>query len=88
MNIFTKLEHLNDLTESEKIIVDYIKNNPETFIKMSAVQISKTCFYECAKKNHECASPIDMGGVIFYNASVWCKRRLRYQNVTFQPNKK
>ena len=44
MNIFTKLEHLNDLTESEKIIVDYIKNNPETFIKMSAVQISKTWF--------------------------------------------
>lgn len=44
MNIFSKFEYLNDLTDSEKILVDYIKDNPDSFIKMSASDISKTCY--------------------------------------------
>lgn len=44
MNIFSKLNKLTNLTENEKILVIYIKNNPELFIKMSASEISEATF--------------------------------------------
>ena len=44
MNIFSKLEHMVDLTANEKIVVDYIKKNPQEFVKKSAMNISKECF--------------------------------------------
>lgn len=44
MNIFSKLSKLTNLTENEKTLVSYMQNNPETFVKMSALEISKACF--------------------------------------------
>ena len=44
MNIFSRFDHLTDLTENEKILVKYIKENPDKFISMSSSQISKTCY--------------------------------------------
>ena len=44
MNIFSKLNKLTSLTENEKILVRYMKNNSETFVKMSAVEISEAAF--------------------------------------------
>ena len=43
MNIFSKFNHM-DLTENEKILVDFIQNDPQAFIKMSASAICKTCY--------------------------------------------
>lgn len=44
MNIFTKLNKLTNLTENEKTLVRYMEENPESFVKMSAVDISEACF--------------------------------------------
>ena len=44
MNIFSKFEHIQDLTENEKILIDFIKNNPDKFINMSSSQICKSCY--------------------------------------------
>lgn len=44
MNIFIKFEYLNDVTESEKLLIDFIKRKPDDFIKMSAAMISKECY--------------------------------------------
>lgn len=44
MNIFSKLDNLTDLTANEQTLVDYMKNNPERFINMSADEISAACF--------------------------------------------
>lgn len=44
MNIFSKLEHITDLTDNEKIVVTFIKEHIEDFIKMSASEISAACF--------------------------------------------
>ena len=44
MNIFSKLNKLTNLTENEKILVSYMENSPEAFVKMSAVEISETAF--------------------------------------------
>ncbi|MGM9986843.1 MAG: MurR/RpiR family transcriptional regulator [Bacillaceae bacterium] len=44
MNIFSKLNQLTNLTENEKTLVRYMQDNPEAFTKMSALEISKTCF--------------------------------------------
>ncbi len=44
MNIFSKLNKLTNLTENEKILVKYIQDNPELFVKMSAAEISEACF--------------------------------------------
>lgn len=44
MNIFSKLDNLTDLTANEKTLVDYMKNNPERFVNMSADEISAACF--------------------------------------------
>lgn len=44
MNIFSKLDNLTDLTANEQTLVDYMKNNPERFVNMSADEISVACF--------------------------------------------
>lgn len=44
MNIFSKLNKLINLTESEKTLVRYMQDNPEIFVKMSAAEISEACF--------------------------------------------
>ena len=44
MNIFSRLDNLTDLTANEQTLVDYMKNNPERFINMSADEISTACF--------------------------------------------
>ncbi|OCA97804.1 MurR/RpiR family transcriptional regulator [Clostridium beijerinckii] len=44
MNIFTKLNKLTSLTENEKILVIYMQDNPEAFVKLSALEISEACF--------------------------------------------
>ncbi|OOM13883.1 MurR/RpiR family transcriptional regulator [Clostridium saccharobutylicum] len=44
MNIFSKLNKLTNLTENEKILVRYMQDNPENFVKMSALEISEACF--------------------------------------------
>lgn len=44
MNIFSRLDNLTDLTANEKTLVEYMKNNPERFVNMSADEISAACF--------------------------------------------
>jgi len=44
MNIFSKLTKLTNLTENEKTLVSYMQDNPEAFVKMSALEISEACF--------------------------------------------
>lgn len=44
MNIFSKLKHAQDLTDNEKILVDFIQNHPEDFIKMSSSMIASSCY--------------------------------------------
>lgn len=44
MNIFSQLEHIVDLTDNEKIIVSFLKEHPQDFVKMSATDISKKCY--------------------------------------------
>lgn len=44
MNIFSKLEHVTNLTDNEKILVSFMKEHTEDFIAMSASEISKQCF--------------------------------------------
>lgn len=44
MNIFSQLKNMNDLTNNEKIIVDYILDNPHEFISLSTEKICKKCF--------------------------------------------
>ena len=44
MNIFIKLNKITNLTENEKILVKFMQENAEDFIKMSALEISEVCF--------------------------------------------
>lgn len=44
MNIFSKLEHVTNLTDNEKVLVDFMKKHTDDFISMSANEISKQCF--------------------------------------------
>lgn len=44
MNIFSKLEQFNDFTDNEKQVVQYIKTNPEDFVKSSAKEIANHSF--------------------------------------------
>ncbi|MEG0275699.1 MAG: MurR/RpiR family transcriptional regulator [Coprobacillus sp.] len=48
MNIFNKLDQLSDLTDNEKIVVAYMKDNTTEFIKMNASKMSETCFVSVA----------------------------------------
>lgn len=44
MNIFSKLEQIVDLTDNEKILVQYMKEHTDEFIQMSAEDIGRTCY--------------------------------------------
>ena len=62
MNIFTKLNKLTDLTENEKILANYMQNNPENFIKMTAHDISKECFISVSTIYRLCQK-LDLSGL-------------------------
>ncbi len=44
MNIFVKLNKLSNLTENERNLVNFIQNNPEDFINLSASKIGYSTF--------------------------------------------
>lgn len=44
MNIFSKIDQLIDLTENEKILVDFIKTNYFEFVNMEVKDICSRCF--------------------------------------------
>jgi len=44
MNIFNKMDNLVNLTENEKVLVSFIKENPEAFVKMTSSEISEASF--------------------------------------------
>lgn len=44
MNIFNKLDQVIDLTDNEKILVDYMKQHTDDFIKYNASQIAEECY--------------------------------------------
>lgn len=62
MNIFSKLEHITDLTDNEKIFVTFIKEHTEQFITMSASDISNTCFISTSTMYRLCQK-LDLTGL-------------------------
>ena len=62
MNIFSKLNKLTNLTENEKILVKYMQDNPETFVKMSASEISESYFISTSTIYRLCQK-LDLSGV-------------------------
>lgn len=62
MNIFSKLNKLINLTENEKTLVKYMQDNPETFVKMSALEISETCFISTSTIYRLCQK-LDLSGL-------------------------
>ena len=62
MNIFSKLNKLTNLTENEKILVKYMQDNPETFVKMSASEISESCFISTSTIYRLCQK-LDLSGL-------------------------
>lgn len=62
MNIFSKLDKLTNLTTNEKTLVGFIINNTEDFIKMSAEEISATCFISTSTIYRLCRK-IDLSGL-------------------------
>ena len=62
MNIFSKLNKLANLTENEKTLVKYMQDNPEVFVKMSAIEISKACFISAATIYRFCKK-LDLSGL-------------------------
>lgn len=62
MNIFSKLNKLTNLTESEKTLVKYMQDNIESFVKMSASEISETCFISTSTIYRLCQK-LDLSGL-------------------------
>lgn len=62
MNIFTKLTNLTNLTVNEKTLVNYMKKNPESFLKMSGAEISDTCFISTSTIYRLCRK-LDLSGL-------------------------
>lgn len=62
MNIFSKLNKLTNLTESEKTLVKYMQDNLESFVKMSASEISETCFISTSTIYRLCQK-LDLSGL-------------------------
>lgn len=62
MNIFSKLNKLTNLTENEKTLVTYMKDNPEVFVKMSAFEISEACFISTSTIYRLCQK-LDLSGL-------------------------
>ena len=63
MNIFSKMDNLVTLTENEKILVSYIKENPEAFVKMTSAEISEASFISNATIYRLCKK-MDLAGRI------------------------
>ena len=62
MNIFSKLNKLTNLTENEKTLVNYMGDNPEIFVKMSALEISDACFISTSTIYRLCQK-LDLSGL-------------------------
>ena len=62
MNIFSKMDNLVSLTENEKILVSYIKENPEAFVKMTSSEISKASFVSNATIYRLCKK-LELAGI-------------------------
>ena len=62
MNIFSKMDNLVSLTENEKILVSYIKENPEAFVKMTSAEISEASFISNATIYRLCKK-LDLAGL-------------------------
>ncbi len=62
MNIFSKMDNLVSLTENEKILVSYIKENPEAFVKMTSSEISEASFISNATIYRLCKK-LDLAGL-------------------------
>ncbi|WP_315065783.1 MurR/RpiR family transcriptional regulator [uncultured Clostridium sp.] len=62
MNIFSKLNKLTNLTENEKTLVNYMFDNPEIFVKMSALEISDACFISTSTIYRLCQK-LDLSGL-------------------------
>lgn len=62
MNIFSKLNKLTNLTENEKTLVNYMVDNPEIFVKMSALEISDACFISTSTIYRLCQK-LDLSGL-------------------------
>ncbi|EHJ00803.1 transcriptional regulator, RpiR family [Clostridium sp. DL-VIII] len=62
MNIFSKLNKLTNLTENEKTLVNYMMDNPEIFVKMSALEISDACFISTSTIYRLCQK-LDLSGL-------------------------
>jgi len=62
MNIFSKLNKLTNLTENEKTLVSYMQDNPEGFVKMSALEISDACFISTSTIYRLCQK-LDLSGL-------------------------
>lgn len=45
MNIFNKLEQIIDLTDNEKVLVAYMKQHTDDFMKYNATQIAENVMY-------------------------------------------
>lgn len=73
MNIFSKMDSLANLTENEKILVSFIKENPEAFVKMTSSEISKASFVSNATIYRLCKK-LELSGIselkILISASV------------------
>lgn len=73
MNIFNRIENLVNLTENEKILVSFIKNNPERFITMTSSEISDSSFVSNATIYRLCKK-LELSGLselkILVSASV------------------
>ncbi|WP_238882311.1 MurR/RpiR family transcriptional regulator [Clostridium sp. YIM B02551] len=81
MNIFTKLNKLTNLTANEKVLVNYMGENPEKFIKMSAIEISETCFISASTIYRLCQK-LDLAGLseLKVQVSVSINEYLKEQN--------
>lgn len=62
MNIFIKLNKITNLTENEKTLVSYMQENPENFVKMSALEISEACFISTSTIYRLCQK-LDLAGL-------------------------
>jgi len=92
MNIFSKMDNLVNLTENEKILVSFIKENPEAFVKMTSAEISKASFVSNATIYRLCKK-LDLAGIsefkilISASASDYLKERTTLDfNYPIHPN--
>ncbi|MFV0396036.1 MAG: MurR/RpiR family transcriptional regulator [Coprobacillaceae bacterium] len=69
MNIFSKLNHITDLTDNEEILVSYIKDQPEKFIKMSIDEICKASYVSKSTVYRLCHK-LDISGLADFKIQI------------------